>query len=69
MEQGTRKMWDAASFVFHVRQYSVTQASSLVIQPLVLFNAIKIVLYQKPHAVSDCLFFGAKKRKLLFVLF
>ena len=31
--------------------------SRVIIQPLVLFNALKIVLYQEPHAVFDCLFF------------
>ena len=30
--------------------------SSVIIQPLVLSNALKIVLYQKPHAIFDCLF-------------
>ena len=35
---------------------SATLSSSVIIQPLILFNAIKIVLYQWPHlTVLQCL--------------
>ena len=41
-------MWDAAGFLFYMRdKSSATLSSGIIIQPLVLFNAIKkIVLYQ-----------------------
>ena len=34
----------------------VNTVYSIIIQPLVLFNAIKIVLYQEPHAVLTAIF-------------
>ena len=50
-------VWGVAGFLFCVwEKYSSTLPHSVNILPLVLFNAIKIVLYKKPHRVFDCLF-------------
>ena len=50
-------IWEASGFLFCLwDKYSGTLPSSVIIQLLVLLNAIKIVLYQWPHAVCDCSF-------------
>ena len=50
-------IWEASGFLFCLwDKYSGTLPSSVIIQLLVLLNAIKIVLYQWPHAVRDCSF-------------
>ena len=50
-------IWDAAGFLFCMKdKSSVKLLYSIIIQPLVLFNAIKIELYQEPHAVLTAIF-------------
>ena len=56
VEQCLISRWDAAGFLFSMRDNSSAKLPySIIIQPLVLFNAVKIVLYQ-PYAVSTAYF-------------
>ena len=52
-------MWDAAGFLFCMREKSSAKLRySIITQPLVLFNAIKIVYYISVAICSlTCLFF------------
>ena len=59
-------MWQV--FCLHVNTSSATLPSSVNIQPLYLFNAVKILLNQLLHTVSDCLlFFKEFLRRVLIV--
>lgn len=50
-------IWDAAGFLFCMKdKSSVKLLYSIILQPLVLFNTIKIVLYQEPQAVLTAIF-------------
>ena len=45
--QGAYKYWEAAGFLFCMRDKSSVQLPySIIMQPLILFNAMKTVLYQ-----------------------
>ena len=46
-------MWSAVGFLF-LDKSSATVPSSIIMQHLVPFNAIKTVLYQQPNAVLRC---------------
>ena len=58
MEQGSLSMWDAAGFLFCMRdKSSTTLPSGIIIQPLVLFSAIKNCAISVATCSPNCLFF------------
>ena len=56
----TQKAETVLSAVSYLYIYIYIYAHRIIL-PLLLFSAIKIVLYQKPHAISDGLFFSSSR--------